>query len=60
MKRDSEYQLLRVKSGLREDLEQKYQNDTRTRDELVELLRAKLSGTTLAKRVEEPQILAGG
>ena len=57
MSRDSEYQMLRVKSSLREELEQKYQNDIRTRDELIELLRAKLSGTT---HVEEPRISGGG
>ena len=59
MKRDSEYQLLRVKSSLREELKQKYQNDIRTRDELIELLSAKLSGATPAKRMEDPRILGG-
>ena len=59
MRRDKEYQLLKANEGMREELEQNYQNDIRARDELIELLRAKLSDSTPSKRVGEPQVLGG-
>lgn len=43
MKRDFEYQLLKVRESMREELELKYKRDIKTRDELIELLKAKVS-----------------
>jgi len=43
MKTDFEYQLLKVRESMREELELKYMRDIKTRDELIELLKAKVS-----------------
>ena len=43
MKRDFEYQLLKVRESMREELELKYKRDIKTHDELIELLKAKVS-----------------
>ena len=41
--RDFEYQLSKVRESMREELELKYMRDIKTRDELIELLKAKVS-----------------
>ena len=43
MKRDFEYQLLKVRESMMEELELKYKKDIKTQDELIELLKAKVS-----------------
>ena len=41
LKREHELQVLQIKESLREELERKYERDLRTREELIELMRAK-------------------
>ena len=53
MKRDFEYQLLKVQESMREELELKYTRDIKTRDELIELLKAKVSEGSLKLRSDE-------
>ena len=43
MKRDFEYQFMKVRESMREELELKYRRDINTHDELIELLKAKVS-----------------
>ena len=43
LKREHESELLHTKLGLKEELDKKYQRDVKTRDELIDLLRANLS-----------------
>ena len=53
MKRDFEYQLLKVRESMREEFELKYKRDIKTRYELIELLKAKVSEGSLKLRSGE-------
>ena len=49
MKRDFEYQLLKVRESMREELELKYKRDIKTCDELIELLQIPKCNLTAGK-----------
>ena len=60
MKRDFDYEILRVKESVREDLGRRYERDLKTRDEFIELLKAKLAVSPSSACTGNVRSLGGG
>ena len=57
MKRHFEYQLLKVWESMREELESKYKSDIKTCNQLIELLKAKVSEGSESSKGPKPVVM---